>query len=244
MKSTCFSVFLGLLLLPTGIATGCSSSQGSSTEKLLKSALDDGVDSRERVAIVRKLVSIPGDDTERALLQIAFAEKLFDSVRTEAVAGLKSRPSERVSETLARLLQPHSSLSLRMAVADYLKNSSCMLDCVSSVLHYQERMWRGEKGSEDLLATESTPGTHSAEQAKLTSDLTSVLVSNRAASLRVLSQTYGLGSKFPSLFAIETVGNLSIKEACFELANPFRIAPPHPSVREAIVRARTKLSCD
>jgi hypothetical protein len=230
---------LSFVLLFSTLAVACASQHQGELQTLMEAALDRGRSTAERTDAVRKLASFQGEESKRLLLQIASSNSTEAPIRAQAVAMLKARSGERVSDVLARLLQPHSSLSLRMAVAEYLKGSPCAGDCIRSILHYQERIWRGDNTSETEMAGESMRGVHSEDQEKLAKDLSNVLLANRSATLGVLMEIYGLGSRYPSQFSLEVIDRLSLRDACSELVLPFRVVPPPVSV----LTLRAKLSC-
>lgn len=55
---------------------------------------------------------------------------------------------------------------------------------------------------------------------QLVSKLENVLSKNRPATLSALREIYGLGTYRPSYFAIYTVGELHLSEACSDLNKP------------------------
>lgn len=224
--------FLVIVLLSI---LGIVVSRQLSVSSLAKEAADPGVSSQERLRDVGYLASISGRQSAQSLVAIAIDDSVpFDS-RNAAVAALKERKDPSISSDLARLLQPQNAESLRHAVADTLVQIPCSADCARYILHYLERMWRGDTNSEDLV-TDSAPtaalekldpqlmnseATQFREQQKqLVSELENVLSKNQAETLTVLRNVYGLGSFHPSYFALYMVEELRFPAACPDLERP------------------------
>jgi hypothetical protein len=184
---------------------------------------------------VRSLAAYHGSRATEKLIQIALGEGplVFGDVQAEAIKALGERNDAEVVPTLTSLLQPHQALGIRLAAADALRSVACDGLCVRSLLHYLERVWRGEKNEEDRRVF--PPGTELLRDAKLQEQRTlyealhSVLRRANTETLRNLEQTYGLGSANPSPFALDLLGRLELREACPLLLRTDRIVRESPS---------------
>jgi hypothetical protein len=207
----------------------------SAAARYAEGASDPGRGSTERLRDISKLSRIPGPGTTQFLIDIAINPSVpFDS-RNAAVTALKGKQDPSISADLAALLQPHNAETLRSAVADALTQLPCSVECARSVLHYLERMWRGDSNSEDLVAdsppvedlTKLDPQLINSQttairkqRQQVVAQLESVLSENPAETLKVLRDIYGLGSFHPSYFAIYMVGELRLSQACGDLNTP------------------------
>jgi len=237
------SLLLGIgMFIAVGFAA-CRQSQSEDRERAFASVFELSRATTERVATVKRLAALPDERSRSMLLEIATSPRLETPVRVEAIEGLRNGDNGPASDALARLLQPHVPLSVRVAVAGYLRAHSCKWNCALSILHYSERISRGEKNREDLAPGTTLAGAFVEDQGRVTKDLEEALKRNKGFTLAVLMQVYGLGSTTPSLFAVETVTRLSLVEACSELENPFGIVQPPTSVRDAVSAAKAKLGC-
>jgi len=223
------------------------------SEYLSGQASDPGIPSRERIRDVTYLRRIPGSSATKGLVAVVVDPSApFDS-RNAAATALKAKNDPAVSDQLALLLQPHSSQSLRASVVDALSDLPCDFECTKSVLHYLERMWRGDSNSEDLAMDSSpvetlepvNPELLNADltetrqrQQHLISQLDGVLIKNRSETLAVLRQVYGLGTLHPSGFAVYMVTALRIDEACPELSRTHLDDISGAKLAEQIRRAR------
>lgn len=103
-------------------------------------------------------------------------------------------------------------------VADSLKTLPCKAECIRRILHYLERVSRGEPNEEDrtvfLPSSEVLRGDQVKQQQELYDSLDSVLRRQPTETLAMLAHVYGLGSDDPSAFAFSMVRRLRIHEAC------------------------------
>jgi hypothetical protein len=199
----------------------------------------------DRVAI-EDLAQYKGDDATELLLRIALNPT--SGSPEKAILSLAGRRTRDFSGPLSILLQPHDGLELRLAVADFLQNHSCSAECVDRILHYRERLWRGERNYEDHFAnlrnTRWDTGAIAAKQKKLIDELTSVLVRERGTTLRSLERTYGLGYPYPSPFPVDLVGQLGLIEACPDLQTSLTLSDRDASVREGLEKQLEVLRCN
>jgi hypothetical protein len=207
----------------------------STIERQFHDAADIRVSSKERLIDIDDINGSNDTRTTQFLLRLAVDNAVpFDS-RNAAVAALAKRHDPAISADLAILIQPHTSESLRHAVATTLLQLSCSTECVQDVLHYLERMWRGEANSEDIVTDDlptkellqSNPALVNAQiaqvqadQQQLISQLNAILLRNRFGTIEILQRVYGLGSVRPSPFALHIVGELHLPEACPSLRRP------------------------
>ena len=170
---------------------------------------------------VRKLGQYRGARSTELLLGIAmgYTNSLLPSAQCDAIKVLGSRADPKVAEHLARLLQPNSTLPVREAVADSLKSLPCNYNCMASVMHYLERISRGELNSEDQgpadPSIDQDVGSKLAnEQQALYQTLYEILRSKPSTTLRVLIDTYGVGTSMPSTFALTLATSANLRVAC------------------------------
>jgi len=182
---------------------------------------------------------------------MAASGAVLTEVRVEVIRILGGRSSSAdVATRMAKLIQPHAPLAVRIAVADHLQDSRCEAECVLHVLHYMERLSYGERAWEDV--GEDVGITLSEEKERLERQLTSLLLANKGFTLRVLEDIYGLtlnmespwSSPFPSKFAIQMTSRLKIVDACPILVYIEANAGRYPSeMVSAAATAKRDLKC-
>lgn len=173
----------------------------------------------ESKAALNKLTTYRGRRSTALLLEIASQENPFaPEVQTEAIKALRKYHDPEVAVKLSSLLQPHEGLDTRKAAALALQDLPCKVECIASVLHYLERIWRGELNHEDRWLNSSDrdmqANTLTREKEALYAALYTVLRQERAETIVRLSIVYGLGSTDPSPFALDLAPRLGLQEAC------------------------------
>ncbi len=143
---------------------------------------------------------------------------VWGDTQTEAIKALGKRNDPDVALAMANLLQPHEGLATRQAATAALQYLPCNTECVGSILHYLERVWRGEPNYEDRTVRPSgfqdVTASLQRDQQTLYNSLYKVLQREQVATLTNLVKVYGLGSDAPSPFALELVSHLGLPEAC------------------------------
>jgi len=174
----------------------------------------------EDLDAVRKLAAYQDRRATRLLLVIALghAPAAQWGVREAAIKMLGERKDPGVSNALADLLQPHEALDTRTAAAAALQNLPCESECIRSVLHYLERVWRGEPNYEDRLwqsksFQDVTINLHQRQQT-LRESLYLVLRRHKDETIIELVRVYGLASDGPSTFALDLLPHLGLPESC------------------------------
>ncbi len=140
----------------------------------------------------------------------------------KAIKALSSSKNVLVADELASLLEPHEGLDVRRAVARTLRALPCPADCSRSILHYLERVYRGELNYEDTLSPPSSGVLRAGlreEQEEVYKDLYYVLERDREQTLANLERVYGLGTPSPSAFGLELVSRMGFEAACTALAD-------------------------
>lgn len=175
--------------------------------------------SSQSVSAVHDLADYRGPYSTDLLLALASQDSpLVPEVQLEAIGALKTRHEPRLVPILTGLLQPHEDLSSRQAAADALESLQCKGNCVYPILHYLERVWRGELNDEDRwIFPEGSNRTNSktkSAQKELYASLDGLLQREREETVTVLVRVYGLESSAPSPFALTTVTRLGLSEAC------------------------------
>jgi hypothetical protein len=191
-------------------------------DKLYAVAIGTQVGSRSDDAreAVRNLADYRGERSTGLLIDIALGHGpiVFPEVRNEAIKALSRRNDRRAMDVIAILLQPHQGLDNRESVAAALEQAPCDIECISSVLHYLERIYRGEPNYEDRLVFAKGTDDEKAEmrtmQERVYHSLYLVLQRNETETLTVLSTVYGLGSVDPSTFAFDLASKSQLRGAC------------------------------
>jgi hypothetical protein len=111
--------------------------------------------------------------------------------------------------------------------------------CVRFVLHYLERIWRGERGIEDRFP-DAEP-TQQLLEGDILDMLYESLNQNKLSTLGVLTDIYGLGTINPSPFTLFLIEKIRLKEACAELTRPFELASPQDPRRPEVTRVAAKV---
>ncbi len=209
--------------------------------------------SQESQDAVKKLATYRGQRTTDLLLALALQNNpLAPEAQTEAIRALREREDPRIAAALANLLQPHEGLNARQAVAVALKDLPCKGECILSIFHYLERIWRGDSNHEDrwVDSAEMTNGTASLkkDQQSLYSALHAVLRRERMETLGGLIKVHGVGSSDPSPFALDLLPRLQLHEACPYLLQSDRqiknLSPEfYNAPRQELQAAITSLKC-
>ncbi len=221
-RKTLFTLFAIIIVVPFAV-NGYFSYRDRQMDRLFEEASDPQFfrSSDEVTAAVKRLATYQGRRATQMLLSIALSDSPLINVgeaRSAAMEALGKRGDPDVALALAKLLQPHEGLDTRQQVAAALQDMPCNTECAAVILHYLERVWRGEPNYEDRTVSAWDPQegiaiTHRDQQA-LYASLDKVLKREKVATLTDLAQVYGLGSDNPSLFALDLVSRLGLPEAC------------------------------
>ncbi len=174
-------------------------------------------DSRTAKRAIRTLGRYRGMEATDLLSKVAISPQGFiDTRQVVAIESISGRNDASALAVLSGLLQPHFDLARRAAVAAALARNPCP-ECVTNILHYEERLTCGTEvkeeatiGDTDDAVTRDLMAIHD----HLVEDLNRALLLNSRSTLRVLSDTYGLGSSVPSAFALQVVRSLHLRSAC------------------------------
>lgn len=204
---------------------------------------------------VRKLAAYRGRRATGMLLNIALGEGplVLGDTQTEAIKALGKRNDPDIALAMANLLQPHEGLATRQAAAAALQYLPCNTECVDSILHYLERVWRGEPNYEDRIVRaagfQDVAASLQKDQQALYGELYKVLLREKVATLTNLMRVHGLGSVAPSPFALDLVSHLGLPEACpllqqsdraFEKQSPESYQAPRQELQAAISSLKCK----
>jgi hypothetical protein len=176
--------------------------------------------SAESSAAIKKLAAYHSRKSSRLLVDIALARgqgvPLTSDLQVEAIRALRESADPEVAVALASLLQPYCGLDVREAAAQSLQGLTCKGECVLSIAHYLERIWRGELNYEDtFIPGGASPATSlKKEQNDLYEALYSILRREQSGTMAVLRDVYGVGSSSPSPFALDLLSRLRLPEAC------------------------------
>jgi hypothetical protein len=198
----------------------------------------------EATVSLTELARFRGWEAEELLLRVASPKaRFFDHRQELAVQFLAKGKDPLVAERLSEYLKPQTALSLRSAVSKALQEMECDLTCTRSVLHYLERMSWGELNFEE--AFEHDPNLRSIlrpEQDQVVNNLHQVLWKDQGVTIEVLTQDYGLGSDYPSRFALRLVASLKLKSACPALGKSLA-KTLDPALRAQIDAMASELRC-
>jgi hypothetical protein len=150
------------------------------------------------------------------------------------------------------LLQPHEGLTTRQAAATALHYLPCKGECNRSILHYLERVWRGEPNYEDRTvrppAFQDVTASLQKDQQTLYGSLYTVLRRESSETLINLTRIYGLGSDGPSPFALDLASRVGLHEACpllLQSDGAIQRLPPesYKAPRQELREAMGSLNC-
>src|SRR5262249_16244354 len=90
--------------------------------------------------------------------------------------------------------------------------------CIRFILHYLERIWRGEENAEDhLILPKALSGSrlsNQEQQKQVYANLYAVLARQSAATVRNLANIYGIRGPIPSPFAFVLLPRVGLKDSC------------------------------
>src|SRR5271169_2837687 len=199
---------LGILIIVIVLAaTAFTAWRNTRIDALARAALDKKPD----VEAVKRLASYSGQRASELLLVVVSGAPTQENRLAALQALVDRKDAVRVSR-LSEMLLPPESLAVRQAVANAIYQTGCSPECVRNILYFEERMWRGDRPSEEIQP--NPPPTLSEKEQELQTALDEVLRKNKPALGVVLERAYGLAGSFPSPFATDTVSRLGITEAC------------------------------
>ena len=195
------------------------------------------------VNVVKRLGSYSGQRAGELLLVVASSAPTQEN-RLAALQALVDRKDAARASRLSELLLPPESFAVRQALANAIYQTGCSPECVRNILYFQERMWRGDRASEETQA--NPPQGLSEKEQELQTALDEILRKNKPALGIMLDRVYGLAGSFPTPFAVETVTRLGITEACPALMRTYltvhenvKASPEYKNVADAV----DKLGC-
>ena len=170
--------------------------------------------------------------------------------RVIAIESMHTRGGAEEAAALATLLQPHQSLDLRRVVAQTIERMPCFKECVTTILHYLERIFLGQPNEDlrecllqDIWKRFPRPS-YEREQQEIYQLLESSLSRHRGVSLGVLIEVYGLGSELPAPFALDLAARIHLVEACPFLIRARRVGETiHVPLDKDLGRTIESLGC-
>ncbi|HZD32547.1 MAG TPA: hypothetical protein VE779_12900 [Candidatus Angelobacter sp.] len=226
-----------ILILLAG--TAFNTWRNARIDALARSAMDNKGD----VTAVSRLASYSGQHSSELLAAVA-AGAHNQPVRLAALQALVNRKDAARISRLSDLMLPAESFAVRQALANAIYQTGCSVECVRNLLYFDERMWRGDRPSEETDA--DPPKGLSEKEQELRTEIDEILRKNKPALGLVLEKIYGLNSSFPSPFAVETVSRLGLAEACPLLMRTYltvhdnvKASPEYTNVADAV----EKLGC-
>jgi hypothetical protein len=201
------------------------------------------VDKKPDATAVKRLANYSGQRASELLLAVASGAQT-ETNRLAALQALVNRKDAIRVSRLSELLVPPESFAMRQAQANAIYQTGCTPECVRNILYFEERMWRGDRPSEETAA--NPPAALSEKEQELQTALDETLRKNKPALGVILERVYGLAGSFPSPFATETVARLGITEACPLLMRTYltvhenvKASPEYQHVADAV----DKLGC-
>ena len=233
-------VRLGILVIVAIMAvTAYTTWRNARIDALAHSALEKKPDP----TAVKRLAGYSGQRASELLMVVASGAQTQEARLAALQALVKRKDAARVSR-MSGLLVPPESFAMRQALANAIYQTGCSVECVRNVLYFEERMWRGDRPSEETQA--KPPTGLSGKEQELQTSLDEILRKNKPALGAVLEGVYGLASPFPSPFATEIVSRLGITEACPVLMRNYltvneqvKASPEFKNVADAV----EKLGC-
>src|SRR5664279_5329527 len=197
------------------------------------------------IAIIVMIMAVTAYTTWRNARMDALAHAAVDKKPDPtAVKGLVDRKDAVRVSRLSELLLPPESFAVRQAIANAIYQTGCTPECVRNILYFQERMWHGDRPSEETAP--NPPAGLSEKEQELQTALDEILRKNKPALGVMLERSYGLAGSFPNSFATETVTRLGITEACPLLMRIYltvhenvKASPEYKNVADAV----EKLGC-
>jgi len=201
------------------------------------------VDKKPDTTAVKRLAGYSGQRASELLLVVASGAQTQEN-RLAALQALVARKDAARVSRLSELLLPPESFAVRQAIANAIYQTGCTPECVRNILYFQERMWRGDRPSEETRP--DPPAGLSEKELELQTALDEILRKNKQALGIMLERSYGLAGSFPSPFAIDTITRLGITEACPLLMRTYltvhenvKASPEYKNVADAV----EKLGC-
>jgi hypothetical protein len=206
---------------------------------------DWGTNTAEREAALTALKTDKSAATTKALIAIVLSPQARPDTPEMVIPVLAARHDPAITQALSQLLQPHLAPVVRRVATDSLKQMDCGSACVENILHYEERIWKGDVPSEsDVNQSEGAKGEFQNEENAINSDLDLVLQRNSSATMEQLRRVYGLGSLHPSYFALYVLQQLNLSEACTDLSRPYLREIANDEKRKAITAAFEHNKCE
>ncbi|HUK30905.1 MAG TPA: hypothetical protein VLV89_07315 [Candidatus Acidoferrum sp.] len=204
-----------------------SAAQTSQGQSLGEQAVDQRIPPEKRKATMIQLLKSKNSQERDEVFAIASNREIYVEIRVQAVNAIGEEGTVEDSYGVSNLLQPYNPMVLRLAVGSTIEKIGCSMGCVANVLHYLERIWKGEHALEDWVMIPGDPiKTDQVSKQNLEVSLLYVLIHNKKDTRFVLTSVYGLGTEFPSPTAILAVEKLRLTEACPDLRRANRVAPP------------------
>lgn len=208
-------------------------------DALARSAMDKKGD----VSTVNRLASYSGQRSAD-LLALVSAGAQNQDVRLAGLQALVARKDAVRISRLSELMLPAENIAFRQALANAIYQTGCSVECVRNLLYFEERMWRGDRPSEET--SPDPPKALSEKEQELQTSLDEILRKNKQPMGVVLEKIYGLNTSFPNPFAVEVVTRLGVTEACPLLMRTYltvhenvKASPEYKNVAEAV----DKLGC-
>ena len=228
-------VRLGILVIIVIMAvTAYTQWRNARMDALAHSAIDKKPDA----TAVKRLAGYSGQRASELLMVVTFGAQT-EANRLAAMQALVDRKDAVRVSRLSELLLPSESFAVRQALANAIYRTGRTPECVRNILYFQERMWRGDRPSEETAA--NPPAGLSEKELELQTALDEILRKNKPALGLVLEKVYGLAGSFPSPFATETITRLGMTEACPLLMRTYltvhenvKASPEYKHVAEAV----------
>ena len=112
------------------------------------------LDKKPDPTAVKRLAGYSGQRASELLLVVASGAQT-EANRLAALQALVDRKDAVRVSRLSELLLPPESFAMRQALANAIYQTGCTPECVRNILYFEERMWRGDRPSEEMRAQSS-----------------------------------------------------------------------------------------
>ncbi len=136
---------LGILIIVIIMAvTAYTTWRNARIDALAHAALEKKPDA----TAVKRLAGYSGQRASELLLVVASGAPTQENRLAALQALVDRKDAVRVSR-LSELLLPPESFAMRQALANAIYQTGCSPECVRNILYFEERMWRGDRPSEE-----------------------------------------------------------------------------------------------
>lgn len=236
-----FSVVLAFASLP-----GCGKSQTAAprgADQSLSQLAGIAMSGMSNTDVVHQIAVKGKGEAVGYLARIAISPIAARENRITAIDELVRIGNPDAVAGVADVLAPHDPIDVREHAAKALVNSNCTERCLKAVLTYLYRVSSGETSLREQSKLASVRTEFVRQQQGIVDTLREVLCKHERETITILVTMYGLGTEEPSRFAVDTVGQLQLRQACDLLIQSedyqqklSKIAQSNPSRTAEVIR--------